>query len=370
MKNTFHYSPIILTNINKISKVILIFFFSLFFAGFCKAERGSLSPEKGKDLNAYLLVYFEDSTHSLYFALSSDGYTFTDVNNGNPVVGGDTIASQKGIRDPHITRGPDGAFYLAMTDLNLFGKQMGYRTTTWERDQAKYDWGNNRGFVLMKSYDLIHWTHSDFLFDEAFPELKNIGCAWAPETIYDPVAGKMMIYFTMRVGHGLTKLYYAYTNDDFTKITTLPKLLFEYPDPKIQVLDADITPLPDGRYCMMYVAQERPGGVKMAFSDSINKGYKYNPEWVDREPGACEAPNVWKRNGEKKWVLMYDVFSIHPNNFGFCETSDFKTFKDLGHFNDGVMKTTNFSKPKHGAVIQLTKKEAKGLADYWGLKLR
>jgi len=318
---------------------------------------------------AYLLVYFKDPTHSLHFALSTDGYTFTDVNNGNPVVAGDTIASQKGIRDPHITRGPDGAFYLAMTDLHIFGKQMGYRDTQWERDRDKYDWGNNRGFVLMKSFDLIHWTYKNLHIADVFPELKEIGCAWAPQTIYDPEAEKMMLYFTMRIGHGRTKLYYAYTDDDFTTLTTSPQILFEYPNNEIQILDADITHLPDGRYCMIYVAQENPVGIKLAFSDSINKGYVYNPEWIDKEPGACEAPNVWKRIGEEKWVLMYDIFSIQPHNFGFCETTDFVTFKDLGHFNEGVMKTTNFTSPKHGAIIQLTKKEAKKLAEYWGLNL-
>ena len=347
----------------------LVLWLSLFSACLCLAESGISAPNEA-DMKAYLLVYFKDSTHSLYFALSTDGYTFTDVNQGNPVVAGKPIALQKGIRDPHITRGPDGAFYLAMTDLNIYGQRMGYRTTQWERDAEKYDWGNNRGFVLMKSSDLIHWTHSNVILTEAFPELKEMGCAWAPEALYDPQADKMMIYFTMRMGHGRTKLYYAYTDDAFTKVTTLPKLLFEYPDPNIQVLDADITPLPDGRYWLMYVAQENPGGVKMAFSNHINKGYVYNPNWVDQEPGACEAPNVWKRIGEKKWVLMVDVFSVRPNNFGFCETSDFVTFKNLGHFNEGVMKTTNFTTPKHGAVIQLTQKEAETLAHHWGLDLK
>jgi hypothetical protein len=33
-----------------------------------------------------------------------------------------------------------------------------------------------------------------------------------------------------------------------------------------------------------------------------------------------------------------------------------------------VMKTTNFSSPKHGAVMSLTAAEAKRLADHWGLK--
>ncbi len=349
-------------------KLALILLVSLFSVCSCNVISGS-SIANEEDMAAYLLVYFKDNTHSLHFALSTDGYTFTAVNDDKPVVTGDTIASQKGIRDPHITRGPDGAFYLSMTDLHIFGQRMGYRTTRWERDQEKYDWGNNRGFVLMKSFDLINWTHSNVLLTEAFGELKEMGCAWAPQTIYDPETGKMMLYFTMRIGHGRTKLYYAYTDDDFTKITTLPQIIFEYPNPEIQILDADITKLPDGRYCMMYVAQENPGGIKLAFSNSINKGYVYNPEWVDLEPGACEAPNVWKRIGEEKWVLMYDIFSIRPHNFGFCETTDFVTFKDLGHFNEGVMITTNFSSPKHGAVIQITKKEAEKLASHWGLNL-
>lgn len=323
-----------------------------------------------KDMAAYLLVYFTDPTHSLFMALSTDGYTFTDVNLGKPIIAGDTIASQKGIRDPHITRGPDGAFYVAMTDLHLFAKHLGYRETTWERPQEEYDWGNNRGFVLMKSYDLINWTHSNFLFNEAFDDFKEIGCAWAPQTIYDPIEEKMMIYFTLRMGHGLTKLVYAYTDDDFTKLLTKPKSLFEYPNEKIQVLDADITLMPDGRYCMMYVAQEKPGGIKVAFSDYINKGYKYKSEMVDQEPGSCEAPNVWKRIGSDKYILMYDVFSIQPHNFGFAETTDFENYTDLGHFNDGVMKTTNFSSPKHGAIIQLTKKEAITLAEHYNMNLR
>src|SRR6516225_3450752 len=58
-----------------------------------------------KDLGAYLFVYFLDADHSLHFALSTDGYSFTDVNKGQPVIKGEDIAEQKGIRDPHIIRG-------------------------------------------------------------------------------------------------------------------------------------------------------------------------------------------------------------------------------------------------------------------------
>jgi hypothetical protein len=65
---------------------------------------------------------------------------------------------------------------------------------------------------------------------------------------------------------------------------------------------------------------------------------------------------------------MYDIYGIQPHNFGFSETTDFKTFTNIGRFNEGVMKTTNFTGPKHGAVVALTPAEARKLADHWGLK--
>ena len=326
-------------------------------------------PRSEKQMGAYLFTYSNDPTHSLFMAISYDGYTFTAVNNGEPIISGDSIAEQRGIRDPHIYRAPNGSFYIAMTDLHVFGKQMGLRTTQWQRPE-RYGWGNNRGLVLMKSDDLIHWTHTNVRIDKLFPQkFGDIGCAWAPQTIWDPKVGKPMVYFTIRqTGGGRTKLYYSYANEEFTTLETEPQLLFEYPDEKIQVLDADICPMPDGRYFMTYVAQESPGGIKYMISDKINHYNDYHAQQIDSENRGCEAPNVWKRIGERKWVLMYDIYSVNPHNFGFVETSDFKTFKPLGRFNEGVMKATNFCSPKHGAVIQITKAEAERLENYWNAR--
>lgn len=323
----------------------------------------------GEKMGAYLFTYFNDPTHSLFMAVSYDGYSFTAVNDGKPIISGDTIAAQHGIRDPHIYRAPNGMFYIAMTDLHVFGRQRGLRQTQWERDD-KYGWGNNRGLVLMRSKDLIHWTHTEVFINEAFPEkFGDLGCAWAPETIWDEKVGKPMVYFTIRQSPGAnTKLYYSYANEEFTKLETEPALLFEYPDEKIQVLDADICPMPDGRFFMTYVAQENPGGVKYMISDRINHFDDYHAEQIDTEPRGCEAPNTWKRIGEDKWVIMYDIYSLEPDNFGFVETTDFKTFTPLGRLNEGVMKASNFSTPKHGSVIQITKKEAQRLEKYWSAK--
>ena len=101
----------------------------------------------------------------------------------------------------------------------------------------------------------------------------------------------------------------------------------------------------------------------------IEGGYVYDPAKYDPERVATEAPNVWKRHGTDTYVLMYDVYRGKPHTLGFSETTDFVHFKDLGHFNRGVMKSVNFALPKHGAVISLTLPEAQALAAHWGLKL-
>lgn len=352
------------------------------FQGFYALRIGLLSTGKGsarfqqfryrnaapreKDMSAYLMVFHKDETHGLYMALSPDGYTFTALNDGKPVMTGDTIAQQKGIRDPHIYRGPDGGFYLAMTDLHVFAKRDGLRDTEWERDGKQYGWGNNRGLVLMKSWDLIHWKRTNVRFDTLSAGLSEIGCAWAPETIYDEQKGKLMIYFTMRYRNEPNRLYYVYVNEAFDKIETLPQLLFQYPNPSVSAIDADITKV-GNQYHMFYVAHDGQAGIRQAVSGRLHSDYQFDARWYDPEPVACEAPHVFKRIGEQKWVLMYDVYGRSPHNFGFSETSDFINFTDLGHFNEGIMKTTNFTSPKHGAIIHLTKEEAAQLAQHWGL---
>ena len=315
------------------------------------------------DMSAYLMVFHKDDTHGLYMALSRDGYSFTALNDGKPVIAGDTIAEQKGIRDPHIMRGADGAFYLGMTDLHVFAQKAGYRTTEWEREKDKYGWGNNRGLVLMKSWDLVHWNRANVRFDKLSEGLKDIGCVWAPEMITD-ANGRIMIYYTMRFGNEANKIYYVYVNDDFNKIESLPKLLFEYADPKVTAIDADITKVGD-KYHMFYVAHEGTPGIKQAVSSTLNSGYVFDPRWYDPESISCEAPNVWKRIGKDSWVLMYDCYGLKEHNFGFSETSDFVNFTNLGHFNEGTMKMTNLTSPKHGAVIHLTKEEADYLENNW-----
>lgn len=343
----------------------------LFFAllilslGACHKTTNTYPTEE--DMKAYLMVYFKDSDHSLHFALSPDGYSFTDINRGKHIIAGDSIAVQKGIRDPHIMRGPDNMFYMVMTDLHIYARREGKRSNEWERPRSEYGWGNNRGFVLMKSADLINWKHSRVNFDETFEGYDSIGCAWAPQTIWDEEKNLPMIYYSMRFKDKTTRMFYTYANTDFDILLNEPKQIIHYPGDKTNI-DADITKV-GNKYHMFYVPHDPQAGIKQAVSDKINKDYVYDPLWYDSEDVKCEAPNVWKRIGEDKWVLMYDIYGLRPANFGFRETTDFINFTNLGRFNEGPMKATNFKIPKHGSVIHLTKDEAENLSETWGLNM-
>ena len=313
--------------------------------------------------DAYLMVYFTDQDHSLHLAVSYDGYAFTAVNDNYAIVCGDSISAQHGVRDPYIMQRPDGTYVMAATDLHINAQREGKRDTQWERGQ-EYGWGNNRSLVILQSNDLIHWTHNLITVAD-LPGYEDIGCAWAPEMLWDDEKGAMLIYWTMRFFDEANKVYYAYLNDDLTALCTEPTLIMELPH-KGAYIDADILQGSDGKWYMTYVShQTKTPGIKVAVADSPTGPYEYRKGFIDEEELACEAPNVWRRYGTDTYVLMYDCYGINPPNFGFLETEDFQTFRNIGHFNDSIMLSTNFSRPKHGAVVPITRREGEQLMQYW-----
>ena len=70
---------------------------------------------------AYLFTYFNGNApheEQICYALSYDGYNFTPLNHGNPVIKSDSIALTGCVRDPHILRCEDGkTFYMVVTDM-------------------------------------------------------------------------------------------------------------------------------------------------------------------------------------------------------------------------------------------------------------
>ena len=59
---------------------------------------------------SYLFTYFTGNApeeEQICYALSDDGYNYTPLNAGFPVIKSDTIAFTQCVRDPHILRGED-----------------------------------------------------------------------------------------------------------------------------------------------------------------------------------------------------------------------------------------------------------------------
>ena len=136
----------------------------------------------------YLFVYFpSNSNENLYYAISQDGYNYTPLNNGQPFFTAEGNTVMGGLRDPHILRGEDGKFYMAVTDM-----------------KSALGWSSNRGLVLMKSDDLINWTCHTVHFPTKYAgtNFANVTRVWAPETIYDHQAGKYMVYFSLLTNDG------------------------------------------------------------------------------------------------------------------------------------------------------------------------
>ena len=356
-------------------------FSTVTYAQKCNNDACSTRPiPSEKDMAGYVMVYHKDADHGLHMAYSWDGFTWTALNGDRPIMAGDTIAVQHGIRDPYIFRGPDGGFCVAMTDLHVFGQRDGVRTTEWERDGRIYDWGNNRGLVLLKSFDLIHWNRTNLDFsaltcptgevdaDGRPISWKDVGCVWAPEMIVDPETGHILMHFTTRFFRGRNHIRYVLMNDAFDTMLSAPRFLFGAPcDDKGRLtnhmIDSDIT-LIDGTY---HLFSTQGGHPRHSTSTCLTGPYITDYAFSDSLSAVHEAPMLWKLIGQNRWILMQDRYSMHPHNFYFCETTDLHTFRPLGYFDigDSPFHRTNFSEQKHGAVVHVTRDELQRLIDYW-----
>lgn len=306
----------------------------------------------------YLFAYFEGSGNKqehLRFAISEDAKNWYALNDNQPVIASDSISTSGGIRDPHILRGEDGCYYIVATDMNT----------------VKNGWKDNPGIVLMKSKDLVNWTHSKIVLKEDYKEhFSDAYWVWAPQTIYDKKVKKYMIYFTLqRTGDGRKSMitYYAYANKNFTGFESEPKVLFKA---KYNCLDNDIIER-NGVYHMFYKGniknaegKEIQNGIQQATAKNLKgpwkEDFKFIDAYADSKTGV-EGSGVFKLNDKNEYVLMYDLYG--------SGRYEYQTSKDLNTFST---KPESFRKdffPRHGTVCSVTKDEMERLQQKWGYVL-
>lgn len=329
-----------------------------------------VSAKKQEPMTSYLFCFFSNNTpegEQIRYAISDDGFNYRSLKDGKPVVLSDTIALTKSIRDPHILRGQDGkTFYMVMTDM-----------------RSSLGWQSNDGLILMKSTDLIHWQHTAIDFPNRFPNLPgfdrdNLHAVWAPQTIWDPVEKKYMIYYSIGrhdweyptndknpdgsiFNQPHFKIFYSYANEDFTDITE-PKLLFDF---GTAAIDGDIIrDDANDQYILFFKDEGRwvdnkgfktKQGVMRATSSTLTGPYQI--EWRHiHKPGQypVEGSSVFPMIDGKRWILMYDCYA--NGHYQFCESTDLKNFT----YVKDTPTQGNFT-PRHGSVIQITAKERKKL---------
>lgn len=297
-----------------------------------------------KDYAGYLFAYFTGNRieeESIHFAISRDGYTFRALNGNKPVLDSRVISSTGGVRDPHILRAEDGhTFYMVATDM-----------------VSGNGWSSNRAMVLLKSTDLIHWTHSVINIQKRYAGQERLRRVWAPQTIYDREARKYMIYWSMLYEGGTDIIYYAYANDDFTDLEGEPRPLF-LPADKKSCIDGDIV-FKDGVYHLFYKTEGHGNGIKTATTRSLTSGHwtEY-PDYKQQTKDAVEGAGTFKLIGQEKYILMYDVYM--KGAYQFTETTDLQHFQVVDH-----AVSMDFH-PRHGTVIPVTRDELLRLTTQWG----
>jgi len=294
--------------------------------------------------SAYLFVYFTGNNQDqeqIRYSLSNDGMNYTPLNSGNPVISSDTISLKKAVRDPHILRGIDGkTFYMVVTDM-----------------KSAEGWTSNRGIVLMKSTDMIHWKHATVNLPTKWPTLwAGVTRVWAPQTIYDPQAKKYMVYFSILTSDGKVpydKVFYCYANQDFTDLEGEPQLLF---DRGASTIDSDINfNESDGLYHFFY-KNENDGGISQVTSTQLTPavGQAPNSQWsspsgkLQQTTQNVEGVGVFKMINSNEWIMMYDCYN--NGHYQFC------TSPDLMHFTF-AQDNSNIS-ARHGTSMTITAEEA------------
>lgn len=313
--------------------------------------------QKDSPYSHYLFAFFpSNDNENIYYALSDNGYDYTVINEGKPIVYAEGNTVMNGLRDPHILRGEDGRFYMVATDM-----------------RSALGWSSNRGMVLMRSDDLVFWTCSTVHFPTRYAGtyFANVTRVWAPETIYDPVAGKYLIYFSILTNDGTVtydKVFYAYANEDFTDLEGEPIYFY---DRGGATIDMDIVfNENDGLYHAFY-KNEGAGGICQVTATSLTAPEgEEGTQWgspsgtLQQTTEAVEGAGIFRLINSDDWILMYDCYM--NGHYQFCSSPDLFQFT----FRKNTATQGAFT-PRHGTVIPITEEEyqiLKLLPDVTGIK--
>ncbi|MFB8636085.1 family 43 glycosylhydrolase [Enterococcus casseliflavus] len=291
-------------------------------------------------MTAYLFCHFtgeQKNGEQVYFSVSKDGLTFTDLNQGHPVLKSDL--GEKGVRDPFLVKGKD-TYYLIATDLRI-EKGLGW---------AKAQTNGSRQMVIWSSTDLVYWTNP--WTATIAPE--DAGNLWAPEAIYDAEKETFFVYFAANV-NGKHKIYSVSTKDFQT--FTEPVLFIEK---TMDVIDTTI--VYSQGYYYRFTKNEENSRIFLDRSQQLTGDYQeVTSEYLAQLEGV-EGPQLYQLP-DGKWALIVDHFK-KGTGYGIAVSDDLATgvFEPVSAFDFGQ------SIKRHGGVITITDDEYQRLLTYYQQK--
>jgi predicted GH43/DUF377 family glycosyl hydrolase len=286
----------------------------------------------------YLFAYFKNNGEDgLHLAHSRDGFAWQALNNDQsllkPVIGTDKL-----MRDPHITVGPDGAYHMVWT-------------SSWTQPVIGY----------ATSRDLINWSEQRAITPMTHePDARNV---WAPETFYDADAKQFVLFWSTTIpgrfsetddsgGNKLNHRLYSTTTKDFIQFT--PTKLFY--NNNFNVIDATIV-RDAGRYIMFIKDETRlptaQKNIRVATSNRAEGPYSSASPPITGTNYWAEGPSAIKIG--KRWVVYFDKYV--EKRYGAVASTDLKQWTDISpkvRFPEGARHGTVLSVP-HAVVTKLLK---------------
>lgn len=326
---------------------------------------------KDEDFTAYLFGSFTGTEGSktdeqIYFATSTDGYYYTDLNDKKPVL--ESTIGENGVRDPYILRSAEGdKFYMIATDLSIYyrgGWGKAAATTTGSRD-----------LIIWESTDLVNWSEPRAVAVGPV----DAGCAWAPEAIYNEKTGEYVVYYaTAHVVDGKTDKalrIFVTTTRDFVNFTESQEYI--YRSDSQSIIDTTMVYNAEDGY---YYRASADGQITLERSKDIFGTWEKVTTLNDLSLGGnmtgqkLEGPELFKFN-KKDWVDGKPTYGLYTDQYaegkGYLPviTTD---LSDATNANGSWKKLSSNEysfdarKKRHGTILNLTQEEYERVMKAYG----
>lgn len=275
----------------------------------------------------FLFSYFiEPAKSGVYYALSSDGYHWSPLNDGKPVIAPQYAGELT--RDIFITRGPDKKFHAVWT------------------------WGwREKSIGYAQSDDLVHWSEQRQMpLMAAMPKTVH---TWAPEIYWDSNKSKwLIIWSSIAEGESRNRIYSSFTEDfrTFSK----PEVFF---DPGYDVIDATILHAESAYYLIFKDQTKTPLLYKLRTAQGPSLEGPWSKISDTLTESWSEGPSALKVG--HGYFIYYDHYRSVPGH----ETIRYEALhsSDLKHWSPVTEQVTFPKGCKHGSFLKITPQEAKRL---------